>query len=440
MKKTKINQLLLIAILLFVLISRFFRLSFPSDYIFDEVYHAFTANAYAQNDPQGYEWWHTSPVKGTAYEWLHPPLAKLFMALGILLFGNNSFGWRFFSALFGVLVVFLTYLVTKKIFKEKKIALIAVFLAACENMLLTMSRVAMNDILLTIFILLTAYFLYSWLEKERSIFLISSFVFTGLAMGTKWTGLYLWPIIFIVLLIKFIEKIKKKRKKEKKGFIILFFKFLIPKLSLFLIPLIIYFLSYSQWWLQNHSWQQFKELHQQIWWYQTNLKATHDYQSPAWTWPLLIRPVWFWVDYQQSKIANIYNIGNPLIWWFGFLIVPLVIYQALEKIKTKERISLFFLIFNYFIFWLPWLFSPRILFLHHYLPAIPFLCILIAYLLNKIYKLNFKIKSLKIKGKSLVVGYLFLVILTFFFFYPINIGIPISKNLLKYFFWLPTWK
>ena len=31
----------------------------------------------------------------------HPPLGKLFIALGIFLFGDNPFGWRFFSVLFG---------------------------------------------------------------------------------------------------------------------------------------------------------------------------------------------------------------------------------------------------------------------------------------------------------------------------------------------------
>ena len=115
MNKSKINQWLVILILAAAFLTRFYRLSHPLAYIYDEVYHAFTAQALAQNDPRGYEWWHQSPVKDTAYEWLHPPLAKLLMAGGVLLFGNQSFGWRFFSALFGILVVYLTYLTGKKI-------------------------------------------------------------------------------------------------------------------------------------------------------------------------------------------------------------------------------------------------------------------------------------------------------------------------------------
>ena len=91
----------LLIILFFASLTRFWNLGYPKNYIFDEVYHAFTAQAYAQNDPRGYEWWHQSPVKGTAYEWLHPPLSKLLMAVSISVFGNNSFGWRFTPAIFG---------------------------------------------------------------------------------------------------------------------------------------------------------------------------------------------------------------------------------------------------------------------------------------------------------------------------------------------------
>ena len=54
---------------------------------FDELYHARTA----------YE--HLHGIK--PYENSHPPLGKIFIMLGIAVFGMNAFGWRVVGALFG---------------------------------------------------------------------------------------------------------------------------------------------------------------------------------------------------------------------------------------------------------------------------------------------------------------------------------------------------
>ena len=74
----------------FAFITRFFRLDYPKTHIFDEVYHAFTAEQMAKGNPAAWEWWNTPPP-GFAYEWTHPPLAKEFMWLAISIFGDNSF-------------------------------------------------------------------------------------------------------------------------------------------------------------------------------------------------------------------------------------------------------------------------------------------------------------------------------------------------------------
>jgi hypothetical protein len=75
----KINWLSVL--LIFSLLLRLFRLSIPQRYIYDEVYHVVTVKAIAANNPDGYEWWHESPEPDTAYDWLHPPLAKLIQAV-----------------------------------------------------------------------------------------------------------------------------------------------------------------------------------------------------------------------------------------------------------------------------------------------------------------------------------------------------------------------
>ena len=49
-------------------------------------------------NPAAWEWWNTPPA-GFAYEWTHPPLAKLGMVLGLKILGNSPTGWRFPGAI-----------------------------------------------------------------------------------------------------------------------------------------------------------------------------------------------------------------------------------------------------------------------------------------------------------------------------------------------------
>ncbi|MEA3355460.1 MAG: dolichyl-phosphate-mannose--protein mannosyltransferase, partial [Patescibacteria group bacterium] len=177
----------------------------------------------------------------------------------------------------------------------------------------------------------------------------------------------------------------------------------------------IYFLSYSQYFFLRYSLKDFFALHQQIYLYQTGLTATHSYQSFAWQWPLLIKPVWFYVQYNADKISNIYNLGNPIIFWGGLLALA----TSIRSVKP-------FLLISYLFLFIPFIFSPRILFLHHYLPALPPLCLIIAKTLYQ--------------NKKFIFPFLSLTFITFLFFYPLNIAIPIPNNLLKFWFWLPTWK
>ena len=305
------KNLILAAILVFSLLTRLWRLEYPKRFMFDEVYHAFTAQAYAQNDPRGYEWWNPSPVEGTAYEWLHPPLSKLLMAAGIVIFGDNSFGWRVFSALFGTACVLLIYLIARELFKKENGGLLAAFVFAMDGLALVESRIAMNDIFLTCFSLAAFYFLIKFRadKKVKIGNLVAAGFFIGLAISTKWTGVYNLPVVGFMFLTKGWKWFKRFLF-QPRNWIITFSIFII-------LPISIYLLSYGQFWLQKHSWQQFMMLHKQIWWYQTGLTATHPYQSSALSWPLLIRPIYFYVNRQADLIANIYAMGNPFVWWGG---------------------------------------------------------------------------------------------------------------------------
>jgi Gpi18-like mannosyltransferase len=407
---------LLVFLLLFSLFLRLLRLGHPQKHIFDEVYHAFTAGEMAVGNEAAWQWWNSAP-EGFAYEWTHPPLAKLLMAGGIKIFGNNSFGWRFPSAVFGTGVILLTYLIGKRLF-NKKVGFFAALFFSFDGLLFVMSRVGMADVYLLFFILLTLVLVL----KEH---LFWGALCLGLSLATKWTSLYLFPLLAIISFYQLFPLLKKGDYKE-------FFKVFYLRNWLFLlVSVLVYLAVYLPFFIQGHSLAKFATLQQKMWNYHTQLKATHDYQSQAYTWPFMIRPVWFWVDYQKDRLANIYNLGNPLLWWSGILLFPLVLERFLTTIKDKFNFSLLFILVAYLFFWLPWIFSPRIMFLHHYLTALPFLSLYLSWFFNRFLD--------KDQQWILYIFTVFLVLI-FVFFYPIYTGIALPKKYLSFWFWLPSWR
>lgn len=431
MKKLISKYYLEIVIFTFALLTRFIRLDYPKTHFFDEVYHAFTAQALAKWDPRAWEWWNTNPP-GFAYEWTHPPLAKEFMALAILIFGDGSFAWRFFSAVFGTGIIVLVYFIALELFKNRKVAIFASLIASLDGLLLVMSRIAMND---TYFLFFSLLAIFLFLKNKNLLMGIA----LGLAIASKWTGAFVIPIIGYFYVFK---SIKIKQLNWLIYLIILPMFYLLVKkkfiflLQLLIIPIIIYFVAYTPFFLQHHSppgqnstnLQTFIGLQQQMWWYHTNLKATHPYQSTPYDWVFDLRPVWLFVDYQKNTIANIYTLDNPLIVWFGLISVFYLFFEFIKK-KTFSYLLIFLSYFGFFILWFR---SPRIMFNYHYLASTAFLAIAIGITLNKL--LNNK------QGKILVLSFLIFAFLLFVYFYPLWTGVHVPTDFNSSYFWLQSWK
>lgn len=344
----------LIGILILAAFLRVVNLGHPSVYIFDEVYHAFTAREYLHNHIEAWEWW-TTPPKDVAYEWTHPPVAKYGMVLGMLIFGENSFGWRIGSAIFGVVSILGIYLLVLALTKNKQLSLISAFLVSIEGLHISQSRIAMNDIYMLTFYIWSLYMAVKSGWKSAAILY-------GLALASKWSALYgVIPLAFI-----FVQEYPLKNWSLKSGVYHLFFAF-----RLLLIAISVYVLTFTPFILSGHSWAQWWELHRQMWYYHTHLSATHSYQSTPLQWIFAARPVWYYVKYLENATQNIYAQGNPLILWLG--LVALIL--QLKKV-FRYPTSLFIML--YAIFTLPWIASPRIMFFYHYLPSSTFLCIVLA--------------------------------------------------------------
>ncbi len=396
---TKSSKIILGIILTFAFVTRVFELASPPNEYFDEVYHAFTAKVMLHNDPKAWEWWNTPP-EGFAYEWTHPPLAKLGMVLGMKLFGENSFGYRIPGALLGLGSVFLVYLIAKLIFEDEGVGLLSAAVFSLDGLPLVLSRIGMNDSYLLFFILLSILF---FIKKKN----FWSAIFFGLALASKWSAIWAIPILVIIWLRQI-------------------FKDHIFKLSMLwfvVLPITIYLLTYLPMFLSGHDLSIWWGMQKQMWWYHTGLRATHSYSSAWWSWPFLLRPIYLYTsDEVGGMVSRIYAMGNPFVFWFGFASVVLsFVYASVERNKKLGLI-----VFSYLIFFVPWAMSPRIMFLYHYLPSIPFLAIATGYILRR--------------NSKIIFVYLFVCLLSFVYFYPHWAGLNIPLWLDKSYYWIDTWR
>src|SRR3990167_1943880 len=131
---------ILIAILLLASFFHFFRLDYPNAYVFDEVYHGFTAKEYLKGSKEAWEWW-TTPPPGVAFEWTHPPLAKEIMTASMFLVSStDAWAWRLPGAMLGILSVCLIYLLAKTIFKKEEVGLLSAFIFSLDGLNFVQSR------------------------------------------------------------------------------------------------------------------------------------------------------------------------------------------------------------------------------------------------------------------------------------------------------------
>ena len=120
----------------------------------------------------------------------HPPLGKLFFVAGIELFGDNPWGWRLFSVMFGTATIVLFYFLCRRLNMSRDAASIATFLLALENMTFVQASVAMLDVYCLTF-MMASFLLYTSRKY------IASGVAVGLSALAKLNGALALPVIFI---------------------------------------------------------------------------------------------------------------------------------------------------------------------------------------------------------------------------------------------------
>lgn len=326
--------------------------SYMSGTYFDEIYHPRTA----------YEFLHHMSV----YEWTHPPLGKVMMGIGIMIFGMVPFGWRFMGTLLGVVMVPVVYLISRRVFKYSWLSVLGCVLFTFDFMHLAQTRLATIDTYVTLFIMLMYYYMYKYYTQsfydkplyKTFIPLGISGIFFGLSVASKWTGLYAGAGLAIIFFITIYDRYREYKfakanpNGETEGLshksVIDSFKkntlitLAFCVLMFIAVPFAIYALSYIPY-MHTPSGEGLKTIFtnaESMLTYhgKTVVNSTHPYSSHWFEWPIMYKPIWYYSNTLADGMKQgISAFGNPAVWWLGIIAVAYSIAQTIIiPLRTKQ--------------------------------------------------------------------------------------------------------
>ena len=416
---------ILIALASFVL--RVINLGLPKGFVFDEVYYVDGARDLLK---YGVE------IDGTNPEFIvHPPVGKWLIASGIKLFGDNEFGWRFASAVFGTLLILLFARLVHVLFYSPLLTALGAALMALDGLLLVHSRTALLDLFLTFFTLMGVLL---W-HRNRHIW--AGIVF-GLAIGCKWSAVYFVAIVGLIAVYRIL--IAHDFRKS--------FKPIAAKIAQYgLLPMFVYTLTWAGWFISDRGWSRqwstnpllsWLHYHSEMLNFHTGLTQTHPYQANPWSWLIMGRPTSFFYaspkgcgakDCAQEVLA----LGTPILWWVGTIAVAVVVgYWIKSLIHHRIDAAATIVVIGLAAGYLPWFaMQQRTVFAFYAIVIQPFLILAIVYCAKSLLGSGLK----PVVSQSIVGGLFALIVLCFLYFLPLFTAQVITYEDWRLRMWFESW-
>jgi dolichyl-phosphate-mannose--protein O-mannosyl transferase len=431
----------------------------PYRKVFDEVYYASDGCWYAGIDHR------TCGLKSDVERsWVHPPLGKQLIALGIDGFGFDPFGWRVAAAVAGTLTVGMVGWLAFLLFRSELWAAVAALLLATEHLHFVQSRTAMLDVFLTMFVVLGFLLLVAdrrlreritpvvsgggdggtesdvALQEDsepaelpppprervvwRPLRLLAGAAF-GAAIAVKWSGIL--ALLAAVVLGLAWERAWRKRQGAPRPTLSALGRGL-PGLALafVVVPILVYAATWIPWladrgfslgeWVTHHL-----DMARFHWNLDTETAAgepVHPYMSRAWTWLLLARPVSYYWQGDPDCCREILGVGNPVLFWGALVVVPYLLLAW--RRDWRAGVSVAPILFQY----LPWLLVSRPLFLFYMTPVTPFLALAMTHALWGVTGAEAPARPRVSLGAAVLLA---LSVIAFLYLWPILVGSPLSR-------------
>lgn len=361
------------------------------------------------------------------YNLEHPLLGKIFIAAGIALFGDNGFGWRFFSTLAGVAAVTGVFAIGWQLWGKLRPATYAALIALFNFTLFIQARIAMLDGYMAGFLLLAIAATIATARAEGGAvwrWLTVATILYGCAVASKWAAApFVALAVAAMIWLRWRDQGTDRRHFCKKplvpmiallggGSMLVYFASFTPAFFYSFDPLTLARLLPFQWTMYVQ---------------QTAPLAPHPYQSPWWTWPLDIRPVWYLYEFVDGAQRGILMIGNPFVIWAGFPAVAMCLWAGLRGARSALLIALL-----WFASYGMWVLIPKKIgfFYYYYLPSI-----ILALAIVEVSE-RYLVRRWRYASEAAVLASFAL----FLWFYPIISAAPLDgPQAFQHWMWLKTW-
>ncbi len=456
--------------------------AYPSGPYWDENYHIASAQKY---------------LTGVFFMEPHPPLGKLFIALGELIINPNknidkssfsttdyvsnfpegfSFaGVRFFPVLFAVFSALLFFLILTRLSVSLHYALAFTALFLFDNAMLVHMRAAMLEGIQIFFILAaTLHFLFI-IKKESGIKALDYFLLgtlAGAALSVKLNSAVIL-ILFLFLAYEDFGPLNKLPVLSWKNILHLAKKASLSAAGLLIVFFTVFYIHFAvasrvengRIYMASKDYQSilnsgqtadplnfFIMLRDYFGYMQNYEKGVPKWDpskldengSPAFSWPFGYKSINYrWSKY-GSRIAYLYLQANPLIWLTGLLgiITALVfaggvlLFKAPAGDRREFRIIVYFTLL-YCLYMAAMLTIERVMYLYHYFIPLIFSLILAFMIFQYFFRNDMRSGNTALRNISII--FFTEIICVFIFFSPLSYFIPIdSLDFIKR-AWLPLW-
>jgi predicted membrane-bound dolichyl-phosphate-mannose-protein mannosyltransferase len=348
--------------------------------------------------------------------------------------GRHGLAWRLPGVLFGAALAFFVVLLARRLFAAPRVAYLAGAAVVLDGSMFAQARIGMNDIYVAALIVAAWYFVAAAQRPRRSatLDLLIGGALLGFAVAAKWAGVYALAAVFVLALAQTGMAYVRGRPGTGGPLDLLAWRGLNAVLlfgCFAVIPVAIYLASYQPFFggpTAPYGWN-LVELTQQMYWYHSSLTAPHCAGAPWWSWPLDLKPT-YWYFGQSGANANayIYDAGNLVLFWAALPAAALVSALAYRTRSFALGIVALAMLAQY-VAWIP---ISRVLFFYHFFTVLPFYLLCLAVVLAVLWE----------RSRRAVLVFVAVAAACFVVFYPYVSGLPVRADLANLYFVLPTWQ
>ena len=463
--------ILSLLILLTAAAVRFINLASPNTLVFDETYYvkdAYTLGkfGYEKKWPEdanlSFEAGNLDVYLDAGSYVVHPPFGKWLIWLGLDLFGaDNGFGWRFATAMAGVLSVALVILIGRRLTGSAFFGNIAGLFVALDGQSIVLSRTAILDGLLTMMVLLGLYLLViadaSMLRRANQLgrvklsiqpWLLALGVVMGLAASVKWSALY---VLAGFGLYTFFSELKARANLGQSPFgaiaqgLVNAVTLLVPALASYVFSWYGWITTEGGWGRADKEtwWEALWAYHQNAYSFHTGLVSEHPYEANAFQWLLSLRPTAFYFErYYEDPVCGplgdctiaITAIPNLVVWFGGLLAIVWLIRRALHAQRSAMLIVLGFL-----ATWGPWvIYLDRTVFQFYAVLITPYAALALAVAAQHYWRRGIVLRQVETRERRIRLLIVATVVVALYFL-SIWMGIPVPHWVWRMQMLLPIW-